>query len=204
MQDTILYLIRHAKSKGNVSNVFGGDPEITNEGKKQTLNLLKRIKCLKPVSIYSSDRIRTKQTAQILADKWQLPVIINKNIRERSYGSLDGKKILKKHKKFHDCLAARDPELIWDCQLTSDDETNRQAFKRFLKGLTSIAKVNIGKTSLVVTHGNVIRCLLVYYKIGSFAQLRSKSFVNTGYVKLGYYKESFSVLDVFGLDKRRV
>ncbi len=200
MTKTIIYLIRHGKSQGNIDKVFGGDPQLTTEGINQVKKLAQKLKACKPSAVYTSDRKRTRQTAQILADRWGLKVTVKKGLRERSYGSLEGKKILAKHKEFHNKLCQKDPELMWDCHLAKNDETNRQAFTRFFNQLKKIAEKNKGKNSLVIAHGNVIRCLLVYLKTASFAQLRSESFANAGFIKLSFENSDFTILKKTGLN----
>ena len=161
MNNTIIYLIRHAESKGNLANIFGGDPDITEKGEQETKRLQKNLAYVKPNAVYASNTKRAKQTAKILAKEWSLPVKIHDKLHERNFGSLEGKEILQEHKDFHNSLIERNINLMWDSQLSSDDETNRQSLQRLLEGLVDIAKSNIGKATLVVSHGDVIAKLLV-------------------------------------------
>lgn len=201
MTETIIYLIRHAKSEGNLARIWGGDSDISDEGREKTIELLEKLEGVKPFSVYASDKKRTKQTAEILAKKWNLPVKINKKISEKFYGELEEKEILQEHKDFYEKLLLENPDSVWDCHLTENDETNRQVVERFLLGLNEIISENIGKTFLVVSHGNVIRSFLVHIGFGDFSELRGGTFKNSGYVKLKYSDKKFSVLEMFGVEK---
>lgn len=100
-------------------------------------------------------------------------------------------------------LAAGNPELLWDHRLAPDDETNRQACERFREALQRIATKHQQETTLVVSHGNVIRTLLVYLGVGHFGQIRSGTFGNTAYVKLHWSNNSFAIEEIVGLNMVR-
>lgn len=201
MEETIIYLIRHAKSMGNLAKVWGGDFDISEEGKVKTIELLEKLGNIKPSSIYSSNKKRTKQTAEILAKKWNLPVKINEKIKEKFYGNLEEKEISQEHKDFFDRLLLENPDLVWDCHLTEGDETNRQVTERFLGGLDEIINENIGKTFLVISHSTVIRSFLVHIGFGNFSELRASTLKNCGYVKLNYKNGEFNVEETFGVER---
>jgi phosphohistidine phosphatase SixA len=66
-----IYLTRHAEKSAT-----GADPELTAEGKTRALNIAAALKKAGITSIYSTNYVRTKQTAQPLSDVLSVPVQI--------------------------------------------------------------------------------------------------------------------------------
>jgi broad specificity phosphatase PhoE len=88
-----LYLARHGESYSNFKNVFIGrseDPALTEKGISQAQSLAESLKDKDIAAIFSSTLIRTRQTAQILADKLCLPVSFSEDLIEVNLGMLDG------------------------------------------------------------------------------------------------------------------
>lgn len=88
-----LLLVRHAESVGNRDRVFTATPEvpITETGAVQARTAAEQVRRgYAPVRIVTSPFRRARQTAAILAEVLALPVSVEENLRERSYGSLAG------------------------------------------------------------------------------------------------------------------
>jgi broad specificity phosphatase PhoE len=64
---TIIYLVRHAEKVTSDPN--NKDPQLTEKGQKRAFDLAKKLKKQKIFAIYSTDFLRTKLTAQPIADK---------------------------------------------------------------------------------------------------------------------------------------
>lgn len=88
-----LLLIRHGESEGNRDRLFTATPEvpITAAGAAQARAAAERIgRSYAPVRIVTSPFRRARQTAGILAELLAVPVGVEPDLRERSYGSLAG------------------------------------------------------------------------------------------------------------------
>lgn len=85
-----LYLIRHAQSQANVGGKVLPDWQIplTEVGLQQALQLARQWEIV-PSALYCSQLLRTQQTAQPLAEKYQLTVQILPELNEFSYLSLE-------------------------------------------------------------------------------------------------------------------
>lgn len=201
---TILYIIRHAQTEGNVKNTFGGNPKLTEEGKKQARALAKKLPLNKISAVYSSDMDRAVETANIVFNQSLnfKKTTQRKNLRERYYGDLENKPILQSHKNIHNKALKKNHDLMWDINLTTNDETNRESLKRFLREVTDIAKNHIGENIAIVSHGNVMKNLLTYLEYATFDQLRGGALKNTGVIILEFSDDKFNLLEVNGVEKK--
>lgn len=93
----ILYVFRHGETEDNKNMVFSGwrDPNITEEGKKQTLELAQKLKDKNIQLLFASDQTRALETMQaaISLNEYANKLEINQDgrIREKSYGIYQGK-----------------------------------------------------------------------------------------------------------------
>jgi len=79
-----VYFVRHGQSKGNLKNVHQGENvPLSQEGKRQVKLLAERLKDKKIDIIYTSPYLRTKQTAEIIAEELNLPVEYWDQLKER-------------------------------------------------------------------------------------------------------------------------
>lgn len=88
---TEIYLVRHGESKGNKHYQITGQPvsgagelgtDLTENGKEQIKDTLEKIKAVPFCAIYSSDMIRTHESALIMASHFNLPVTTTAKLRE--------------------------------------------------------------------------------------------------------------------------
>jgi broad specificity phosphatase PhoE len=149
-----LILVRHGESEGNRDRVFTASPEvpITDAGRAQVRATGEWIVGrYAPVRLVSSPFRRARQTAEILADTFALPVTIEDNLRERSYGALAGQPY----------TAARtctdyDPAAYWDWCPPGGGETLIDVARRAGATLDRIARATPPGDVLVVSHGAVM------------------------------------------------
>jgi broad specificity phosphatase PhoE len=66
-----IYLIRHGETTGDVEDRYGGDYDdhLTSKGKDQAKKLAEKIKDFGIERIFTSPRIRAKETSEILKGK---------------------------------------------------------------------------------------------------------------------------------------
>lgn len=83
---TTIYLVRHGESEANKRNAFlgHGDLDITPAGHRQACAVAQFFadKIGRPDVIYASDLARAYNTAKCTAEKFNMPIIKNQNLRE--------------------------------------------------------------------------------------------------------------------------
>lgn len=90
-----MYIVRHGETEWNVRKLLQGqkDSNLTEKGKEEAERLAKKFKDTPFDAIFSSDLLRAKRTAEILAVEHNLAIQTNKLLRERHFGRLEGTKI---------------------------------------------------------------------------------------------------------------
>ena len=93
------YLIRHGQALSNVSNILissielSDESPLTDQGIQEIEHLGLRLHTEQITGIISSDFLRTRQTAGILATQLGVPILLDKRLRERYLGDFNGKHI---------------------------------------------------------------------------------------------------------------
>ena len=159
----ILYFIRHGQTEHNVKGLIQGhsDSDLTEEGKKQALELQNRFKNIKLAAIFSSDLNRAKETAKIIALPHKLKVNYSQALRERNYGSIEGKprELLDKIYESFDKLTHKER---FHHRANPLAESNKDVIERLLPFLKQVYKQHQGKSVLMVTHGGLMGIFLRY------------------------------------------
>jgi isoleucyl-tRNA synthetase len=97
LERNTFYFMRHGEAENNVSDIISSYPELkeyslTKSGVENVKNLAKKLKELGEVDvIYSSDILRTKETAEIIGKEIDVPVNFDKRIREYGLGTWNGR-----------------------------------------------------------------------------------------------------------------
>lgn len=177
---------------------------LTKAGIKQARELDQRFKTIKFAAIFSSDLLRARQTAQIIAYQRKLAVITSRAVRERSFGRYEGTDLAKYQKDLQGILQQFDA--------LSDQEKFKFSFPHEIEGigetvnraitwLREISAAYAGKKVLVVAHGGVLRLLLIHLGFASYKELPPFSIANTGYVILASDGGEFKIKEVVGVKK---
>ena len=195
-----IYLVRHGESEANITGIVGGDTPLTQKGKKQALRLGEKLTDVNFSAVFSSNLKRAKQTAEYIVQGRQFEIQIHKGLRERSFGSIDSDKD-EKYKYLFEALKDMSDEEFWEWKIVDDMENAQEAVGRFIKALKEISKSYLGKEILVVSHGTVMRTLLVKLGRGTFRDFPSGALENTAYIKLKSDGENFTIEEVSGLKK---
>ncbi len=89
-----IYVVRHGESTDNINHIFSGwrDSKLAPKGRRTANLLANRLKSKRIDLAFSSDQTRALDTAKtILKFHKGVPIIIDARLRERNYGSLNGK-----------------------------------------------------------------------------------------------------------------
>jgi probable phosphoglycerate mutase len=163
-----LGFIRHGTTEWNISGRLQGQNDIPlNEaGRWQAQKLGSRLMQERWDVVVSSDLIRAKETADIIATIAGIgPVRAEQRLRERTHGRLDG-------------TTLEDRIAEWGEQWKSLDhgvESDERLFERGIACLTELSAEYAGKRVLIVTHGAFIGVLLQ----GMLANMPEGSIQNT-------------------------
>ncbi|MEW5706260.1 MAG: alpha-ribazole phosphatase [Actinomycetota bacterium] len=158
-----LYLIRHGETKYNKIHKFIGrtDIELSPKGILQAEALSSYLR-MKPIkSIYSSDMLRARQTAEIIARPHGLKVLLRENLREIDFGDWEG--------KTYDEIEALDGQKVREWVSSPQDVIipggeSWQDFKtRVIYTVNRIIDEEKDGDVVLVTHGGPIKLLISYF-----------------------------------------
>lgn len=166
MNDTIVYLIRHAETvdENGIRNT-SEDSQLINEkeilsveGEEQAKELSKNKELQNLDAIWSSSYTRAKATAKYIADVNNLPYNLDNQLSERKLGNL------KELGEFMKDKVTRDPsqeQLLDRTFRTSDGESAEQTKERMNKFFDRILKEYCGRRIAVVSHGGSVKFFLL-------------------------------------------
>ena len=163
-----LVLVRHAESEGNRDGVFTrtGEVPLTDVGRQQARVAAETVRRRCAVTgIVSSPFTRARQTADILASILVVPVRIEADLRERSYGQLAGLP----YAAAREC-ADYDPATYWRW-CPPGGETLVEVAARAGAVLDRIAGAVPDEDVAVVTHGAVLMAIR-WHVTGSWNERR--------------------------------
>ena len=199
-----LYLVRHGETEWNVKGIIQGQNNscLTENGKQQAKTIADELKDIKFDSIFSSDLTRTQDTAEIIRLDREIVIQTSKLLRERNFGSFEGKRGDEFRETLKDKIIEREKlseEEGWLFKLTEDVETDEELVNRFLIQLREISLAYPNKTVLVVSHGGPI--IMFLSKIGYMTkkELNSGTFRNGGCIKFLSDGFNFFIKDVKGV-----
>ena len=203
-----LYIVRHGETEWNVSGTTQGqtNSSLTQKGIQQAKDVADEFKNIKFDMIFSSDLTRAKRTAEIIKLDREIIVQTSKLLRERAYGSFEGKHGNVFREVLKDKLIERDnlPDKEgWAFRLAEDVETDEEMIMRFILQLREIAVAYPQKTVLVVSHGGPIRMFLVKIGYAKKKDLSGGTFKNGGYVKVLSDGVDFIVKDAKGIIQQK-
>jgi len=202
---TTFYIARHGETEWNAQNLMQGqkDSLLTPKGIEQAKNLADKLKQIKFDQIFSSDLARAKKTAEIVALEHKLIVSTSKLLRESSFGKFEGMKIsgfnqlIKKQLEEMKTLTTKD-RLKY--RMEKSMETDEEAVSRLLTFLREISLAYSNKKILLVSHGKIMRTLLIHLGIGDYESLPRGSIKNTAYIVLESDGIEFFVKQLHGIE----
>lgn len=180
MEETIIYLIRHAKTidENGIRNTDETMQEINEkeilsiEGEEEAKRLSESEELQNIDIIWSSHYTRAKQTAKYIAYKNNLDYNLDKRLCERKLGNIEDLA------KFMNDKETRDPsreQLAFPDFKTRDGESANDTNKRMNDFINDILENYNGKRIAVISHGGSIKFyLLSYCKVNQKLNLEYK------------------------------
>lgn len=202
-----IYLVRHGETEFNVKEIIQGhtDSPLTENGKNQAKTVQEAFKNLEFSAVFSSDLLRAVHTAEIISAERKLAVNTQKLLRERHFGKYDGRPAEEFRQEnqhlFEKIRALPEPERR-KVKFGEAYESEEEVGGRTIQILREIAVTYAGKNVLAVTHGGVMRSLLIRLGYGSYEELKGKTIGNAAYVILQSDGVDFYIKETKGIKKR--
>eukprot|EP01024_Parvocaulis_polyphysoides_P012337 TRINITY_DN14442_c2_g1_i2.p1 TRINITY_DN14442_c2_g1~~TRINITY_DN14442_c2_g1_i2.p1 ORF type:complete len:272 (-),score=26.16 TRINITY_DN14442_c2_g1_i2:115-840(-) len=180
---TTLLIVRHGETDWNVNHIIQGqskdDPPLNDLGVQQAWALMSKLQCkfqqnyfqlnglnqneqkCEIKQIFSSDLLRTKQTAEIMSEGLGLQINFVEGLRERHLGDLQGYTIQEARQNAPHALQAlqtNDPLQ----EIPGGGESFCQFEQRVRNSIQKISDENEGEIVLVVTHGGPLGVIYQY------------------------------------------
>ena len=149
--------IQHTQAEHHVKKMIGGDTDwpLTQLGKEQANNIGKHIKELLDFKcksiIYSSDLLRTKQTAEIVNQYLELNIIYKQELREIKMGEAKGKS----KEWYKQNCASNDNIPLIDYRPFPGAENYKELYNRLFPVIEEIIKIDY-ENIIVVGHGGTL------------------------------------------------
>jgi len=203
------YIVRHGETEWNVKGIMQGqkNSRLNKNGLLQAKKIAKLFKNIKFYKIFSSDLIRTKKTAEIIAIEHQMAVVCNKLLRERNFGDYQGKRNSVYQKQLKDLLEKRNSlpkEERFKFKLQNNIESDEEIVSRLITFLREAAIAYPGKKILVVCHGGLMRTFLIHLGFAEYEELSGGSIENTGYAIVESDGIDFFVRETKGINILRI
>lgn len=167
----VIYIVRHGQTEENNQKILQGHMpgRLTEQGREQVRSTAEELSTLNVnfKCIISSDLKRAMDSADIISERLNLPVIPMEMLRERDWGEYTGLTVTEgKEKYYHDGH--------WD--FPGKAESDEGIFERAKKTLETLAEQYPDDNIIIVTHGQFARNLLAVDKNCSYHDI--PSFVN--------------------------
>lgn len=146
---TTIFLLRHASSRPDY-NIPESQWPLSDDGLRQSRELVQKLVLLEVSAIYSSPYGRARETVRPFAEHSGQTVLIHDDLRERKLTPTQQANWLELvERSFSD-----------DQFAVPGGESAAQAYQRFRTAVAQIAERHLGQRVLVASHGNVIALFL--------------------------------------------
>jgi broad specificity phosphatase PhoE len=155
-----IWLIRHGQTDWNLEGRLQGqlDVPLNITGLNQVRELADQLAEKKFYALYSSDLMRARQTAEIIAGRLNLPITFDPRLREISQGQFEGMLFSDVMLKFEKAMTDRSRNPVHSRM--PGGESLAELAARFKEALDEIACVHPIQPVLVVAHGLAIATML--------------------------------------------
>ncbi len=143
------FILRHGQAVSNVKEIASCWPEktkfpLTKKGKVQIKTAAEKLKEKKINLIFSSDILRTKQTAEIVSEKLEIEPKYDKRLREYDVGIFNDRPL----SEFREFLVDKDRLKI----ASPKGENYTKIAERMFDFFKELEKKYSGKTILIISH----------------------------------------------------
>ena len=156
---TVFYLLRHGEPSvfGRINGRLPG-VGLSDKGRGEITAVAERLAAEKIDAIYASPLQRTRETAEILADRLALPVLYREDVIELDFGEWTGLTA--------DQIRNDERWQMWsNCRSIATipgGESWRKVQDRVVHALFDLERIHPEESVVVVSHGDVIRAGLLF------------------------------------------
>lgn len=164
-----VFLLRHGESTSDIEDRYGGDYDdhLTSKGLAEARELAEKLADEGIEAIYTSPRIRAKETADVLTDILKCKIEINSDLRERNaYGVLTGMVKAEAKEKY--------PEMAEAVKFYGNTIEGAESYENFTERVKRVFEELTStqhKTIAILTHGGPIRCF--FREVMKLGELKS-------------------------------
>jgi broad specificity phosphatase PhoE len=195
-----LYIVRHGETDWNIKKLIQGQTDIplNTVGEEQARKLAEELKHIEFDGVFSSDLVRARRTAEIVSLEKQLEIKTTQMLRERHFGEFEGQEGHGFFQKLLEQWTNLSEEEKWNHTM-GNEESQHEAVMRMITFLRETAIGYPGKTTLITSHGGIMRALLV--KLGYATWDTVGDFENCGYIVLQSDGVDFFFKEAKGIKK---
>lgn len=180
----IIYLLRHGETTGDIEDIMGGDYDdhLTKRGRDQAKKLGEKLKDKKITKIFSSPKIRTLESSEIISEIITSEIEIMDLLKVRNhYGVMTGLTRKEAEEKYPDLIKLFEAD---SKNTIEGGESYSDFYQRTIKAIEKISQLEDEyEVVAVMTHRGFIRALFRdYLNIGEividfagFVELESKN-----------------------------
>lgn len=200
------YIVRHGETDWNLKGFYQGqkDSLLTRKGIQQAKKVAQGLKYIKFDAAFSSDLLRAKQTAEIIALEHEMIVETKKILRERNYGRLEGTSIAKAQQELKDTFrkfAELSADVRFKTPLIDGSESDEKIATRLATFIRETSVAYPEKNVLVVCHGGIMRAFLIHMGFAPKEEMRALAIDNAGYFVLESDAVDFFIKQTVGVHK---
>ena len=201
---TTIYLVRHGQSIANIQSRFGLDTPLTPLGAAQAKTLAATLADVHFHAIFSSNLLRARQTAEIIAGPRNMRVEIKPGLKEKDWGSLNGlveQDVFETYADEFTRLKNLEASERGQTKIVPDMESEDELVDRYGTALVDISRYHPGQTVLAVSHQTVMRLFLTHIGYAPYPELSQGSIPNGSYIVLTTNDVDFDVTETHGVIK---
>lgn len=157
---TVFHLLRHGQHN-LLGRALAGRMDgvgMTEKGRAEIAAAAERLAREKIAAIYASPLQRTRETAEIVAERLGLPIAFRDDLLELDFGEWTGATF--------DLIRAHPKWQAWNTQRSlariPGGETMRAVQHRVVDAIVELNERHLGENLVLCTHGDVIRAMLVF------------------------------------------
>lgn len=195
-----VYLLRHGETESNAQGLVQGhsDPGLTKNGITQITKVGKDLSKIEFDAFYTSPLKRATESANILRKVLKIDPLVLDALKEQSFGVLEGKpkEVLMRHfkEKEWDKMKFKDKRTF---KIDPTAESDQEALDRLLSVIDELKTKNLNYTILILTHGTIMRHLLI--DLGYATYEKQASISNAGFIHLVFKDRAWHLEDYAGI-----
>lgn len=167
----MLYIMRHGKTDWNVAYRLQGGTDIplNEEGREMAREAAEKYRDVHLDICFVSPLVRARETAQLLLEGREIPVVVDQRLREMSFGEYEGMDHIYEHPDLNIYKMFKDPEhYVADRGAESFDELYARTGEFIQEVLEPLLAA--GKDILIIGHGAMNSSIINQYRKVPLAQ----------------------------------